>query len=68
MSSFLDRSIGLRIPAFALDFRLSQKAFAFDRSATERRLGVVLDLALDLQSREGTRSVGREIKVKGPFL
>ena len=53
---------------FALDFCLSQKAFAFDRSATERRMGVGLDLALDLQAREGTRSVGREIKVKGPFL
>src|SRR5574337_1609985 len=68
MSSFLDRSIGLWMTSFALDFRLSQKVLAFDRSATERRTGVGLDLALDLQSREGTRSVGREIKVKGPFL
>src|SRR5574337_886429 len=61
MSSFLDRSIGLRMTAFDLDFCLSQKALALDRSATERRMGDGLDLALDLQSREGTRSVGREI-------
>ena len=54
--------------AFDLDFRLSQKALALDRSATERRMGLGLDLALDLQAREGTRSVGREVKVKGPFL
>src|SRR5574337_764936 len=68
MSSFLDKSIGLRMTAFDLDFCLSQKALALDRSATERRMGDGLDLALDLQSREGTRSVGREIKVKGPFF